>query len=77
MIRYLWPLWAWLAFQLIWNTAVMIPFHGYRSPFGDWVYGRNCGWGMCDGIKFVVTIAAAFAILFVGNIAFQKFRGRV
>lgn len=68
IISYIWPVWLWIAVQFSWNMFVMVPFHGnFHSRVGDWIYGRDCNYGWCDGNLAVLIWAIACGCLFIGN----------
>ena len=71
IVKYIWPIWGWIVFQFSWNT-LLLPFHGnFDSKVGDWLYGRNCNYGYCDGTILVLIVAILFGAIFVGNAIYQ------
>lgn len=77
MIKLLYPLWAAIAFMQIWMLLFMIPTHGnFNSSFGDWVYGRNCNYGHCDGALAFELITVAIIIIGYAIIILKSYRHR-
>lgn len=71
LIKYIWPVWLFLAFQMPWNIVATF-FHGDNSAVGNWIYGRHCNWTtQCDGPRFIAGVWIALSLLFIGNAAYQ------
>lgn len=73
-MRFIWPLFIMMIFQMVWNIVLAAFLGKFESKFGDWIYSRKCGYAMtCDGNFTLSIIWCCFAALLIINLIYQVY----